>query len=74
MCTYQTKWSEEQSTLLSESLNKLKDLEQDGFVQIDNLSIKVTEKGKPFLRNICMCFDKRYWNKTTEKKVFRSSI
>lgn len=74
MCTYKTKWTEEQSAILSDSLNKLKDLEQDGLVQINNLSIKVTAKGKPFLRNICMCFDKRYWNKTTEKKVFSSSI
>jgi oxygen-independent coproporphyrinogen-3 oxidase len=74
MCTYQTKWTEGQSDILSESLNKLKDLEQDGLVQVNNLSIKVTTKGKPFLRNICMCFDKRYWNKTIEKKVFSSSI
>ncbi|HXU27253.1 MAG TPA: oxygen-independent coproporphyrinogen III oxidase, partial [Bacteroidia bacterium] len=74
MCTYQTKWSEEQRDVLSESLSKLKNLEQDGLVQINNLSINVTTKGKPFLRNICMCFDKRYWNKTTEKKVFSSSI
>jgi len=74
MCTYQTKWTEEQSAILSDSLGKLKDLQQDGLVQIGDLSIKVTQKGKPFLRNICMCFDKRYWNKTTEKKVFSSSI
>jgi oxygen-independent coproporphyrinogen-3 oxidase len=74
MCNCYTKWNEQQTPALGDALLRLKDLEQDELVVINKQSIKVTTKGKPFLRNICMCFDKRYWNKTTEKKVFSSSI
>ncbi|HEX7414185.1 MAG TPA: oxygen-independent coproporphyrinogen III oxidase [Bacteroidia bacterium] len=74
MCTYHTSWKEEQVGFLAEPLARLKEMEQDGLVIMDKLSIKVTARGKPFIRNICMCFDKRYWNKTTTAKVFSSSI
>ena len=74
MCNYYTEWDKEQTSALSDALIKLKNLEQDGLVQTNNLSVKVTTNGKPFLRNICMCFDKRYWNKVIETKVFSSSI
>ena len=74
MCNYKTQWSTEQTAILTDALIKLKDLEEDGLVTVNNVSIEVTPKGKPFLRNICMCFDKRYWNKTAQTKVFSSSI
>ncbi len=74
MCNYYTEWHEEQTATLADALLRLKDLEQDELVVINNRSIKVATKGKPFLRNICLCFDKRYWNKTAQTKVFSSSI
>lgn len=74
MCTYHTAWKEDQAGFLAEPLARLKEMEQDGLVVMDKLSVKVTFRGKPFIRNICMCFDKRYWNKTTTAKVFSSSI
>ena len=74
MCTYHTKWEEEELGILIEPLQRLKEMEEDGLVELDKLSVKVTTKGKPFIRNICMCFDKRYWSKVAETKVFSSSI
>ena len=74
MCTYHTEWSAERAPLLTEALERLQYLEQDGLVRINQQSITVTEKGKPFIRNICMCFDKRYHSKTAQTKVFSSSI
>ena len=74
MCTYQTSWKADQNVLLSDSIERLKELEADKLVNISDYSIQVTESGKPFIRNICMCFDNRYWSKTTEKKIFSSSI
>jgi len=35
----------------------LRDMEADGLVVMDSESIRITEKGRPFLRNICMLFD-----------------
>jgi oxygen-independent coproporphyrinogen-3 oxidase len=74
MCTYHTEWDATEASLLIEILERLQDLTQDGLVVITNQSATVTKKGKPFIRNICMCFDKRYHNKATQTKVFSSSI
>ena len=74
MCNYNTKWKKKQKHTLSEPLTRLKYFEQDGLIELNNLNLTVTQKGKPFLRNICMCFDKRYWNKIAQTKVFSNSI
>ncbi len=38
-------------------LASLRDLEQDGLLTVDDREIRVTARGRPFLRNICMPFD-----------------
>ena len=38
-------------------LQQLQPMELDGLLLIDNDRIQVTERGRPFLRNICMPFD-----------------
>ena len=42
---------------IAEILHKLEPLIRDGMLLIENNSIQVTETGKVFIRNICMCFD-----------------
>jgi len=41
----------------SGELNQLKQLEQDGLLTLQPGRIAITERGRPFLRNICMPFD-----------------
>ena len=41
----------------SDSLAQLDDMHADGLLKLDNNSIKVMEKGKLLIRNICMVFD-----------------
>jgi oxygen-independent coproporphyrinogen-3 oxidase len=41
----------------SNSLAQLDDMHADGLLKLDNNSIKVMEKGKLLIRNICMVFD-----------------
>ncbi len=41
----------------SESLAELAEMHKDGLIQLDERSIKVMEKGKLLIRNICMVFD-----------------
>ena len=36
---------------------KLRDMASDGLLEIEAGSIRVTERGRPYLRNICMVFD-----------------
>jgi oxygen-independent coproporphyrinogen-3 oxidase len=39
-------------------MGKLRELEDDGLVTIDNDWITVTSRGRLLVRNICMVFDK----------------
>ena len=39
----------------------LKTLQDDGLVELTGSEIKVTPKGKPFIRNICSVFDAHLW-------------
>jgi oxygen-independent coproporphyrinogen-3 oxidase len=41
----------------AEELGVLKSMTQDGLVELENDSVRITERGRPFLRNICMVFD-----------------
>lgn len=46
----------------------------DGLLEIGVDGVKVNEKGAPFIRNICLAFDERFWNKDSEERVFSNSI
>ncbi|MBS1986076.1 MAG: oxygen-independent coproporphyrinogen III oxidase [Bdellovibrionales bacterium] len=46
-----------QAVLSESERNQLEALEQDGLVRYDGAELRVTEQGRPFLRNICMVFD-----------------
>jgi oxygen-independent coproporphyrinogen-3 oxidase len=37
----------------------LAQLQQDGLIELHGAGLRVTERGRPFLRNICMAFDAR---------------
>lgn len=46
---------------------------KDGLVELHNNELFVTNRGKQFLRNICMAFDERYWNKEMKKEIFSTT-
>ncbi len=76
MCRFETEWIEVnlQCEALNDGLERAKELETDGMIEIHPSYLKVTEKGKPFLRNICLCFDKYYWENAINKRAFSTSI
>ncbi len=76
MCKNVTDWADDTQkfSALPEVLKHLKELEKDGLVNISNQKLIVTETGKAFLRNICLCFDARYWAKKPEAAIFSSSV
>jgi oxygen-independent coproporphyrinogen-3 oxidase len=49
-------------------------MEADGLLQFIENGIIVTEKGKPYVRNICMAFDLRLKRKAPETKLFSMTI
>jgi oxygen-independent coproporphyrinogen-3 oxidase len=76
MCHFKTTWSDDTLTFneLPEILIKLKEFESDGLLQFGIKQIKVTEKGKPFIRNICMAFDLLLQRKKPDTQLFSMTI
>ncbi len=76
MCQFQTSW-ENKKTYFPEIeliLPQLNEMEKDGLLEIKNQTIIVTEKGKPFVRNICMAFDLRLKRKAPQTQLFSMTI
>ena len=76
MCNFKTDW--EDDTLVFKELHdvviKLKEFELDGLLQFKNKQVIVTEKGKAFIRNICMAFDLLLQRKKPETQLFSMTI
>ena len=76
MCQFKTSWKNKslQFSELPKVLENLFELEHDGLIVRENEAIIITEKGKPFVRNICMAFDLRLIRKAPETKLFSMTI
>ncbi|MBT8311501.1 MAG: oxygen-independent coproporphyrinogen III oxidase [Flavobacteriaceae bacterium] len=76
MCRFRTSWKQkdQQFPELEHALERLGEMEQDGLVIISPNELIVTEKGKPFIRNICMAFDLRMQRKAPQTQLFSMTI
>lgn len=76
MCQLETYWevSTAYFTDLPTVWERLKELEKDQLVYFDHQTLKITPKGRPFIRNICMAFDARLWQKKPETQTFSMTI
>jgi oxygen-independent coproporphyrinogen-3 oxidase len=76
MCQFETSWdnSSMQFPEINEVLQLLKEMEQDGLIAYKENGIIISEKGKPFVRNICMAFDLHLIRKAPETKLFSMTI
>jgi oxygen-independent coproporphyrinogen-3 oxidase len=76
MCQFETSWADSANYFdeIPEILIQLKEMENDGLLIIDENKIQVTEKGKPYVRNICMAFDLRLKRKAPETALFSMTI
>ena len=76
MCRYETSWdqTEDQCEALYQGLERLDTLEMDGLIKRYPYKLEVTDKGKPFIRNICMALDAHYWRKQPEGALFSQAV
>lgn len=76
MCKLKTSWytSKEFFSELPEVLNRLREMKNDGLIEIDSNFLKITEKGRPFVRNICMAFDMRLQRNKPETQLFSMTV
>ena len=76
MCDLETSWFNEQMlfTDLPLVLERLLKMKQDGLVELNMHQLKVTPKGRPFVRNVCMAFDLRLHQKVPDTKLFSMTV
>jgi oxygen-independent coproporphyrinogen-3 oxidase len=76
MCNFKTSLNEETTQIpeLSDILWKLKEFAADELVTVDTNTIRITKKGKPFVRNICMAFDVLLQRKKPAMQLFSMTI
>jgi oxygen-independent coproporphyrinogen-3 oxidase len=76
MCNFETTWkkADTQCDAIIDGLQRLQELEKDELVRVLPQKVEVTEKGKPFIRNICMAFDARLWRQVPHSQLFSSAI
>jgi len=75
-CELETSWNKETGYFeeLPEVLLSLKEIEKDELIIIGNNTIKITEAGRPFVRNICMAFDLHLKRKSPETNLFSMTV
>lgn len=76
MCHFNTTWSKPELYFqdLPDVLIKLKAFELDGLLEFGEQEVAVTEKGRPFIRNICMAFDLHLQRKKPDTQLFSMTI
>lgn len=55
-------------------ISRLRPLEQDGLVHITDTQLIVTDTGRSFLRNICMCFDQKLVSNASPTQIFSTTV
>jgi oxygen-independent coproporphyrinogen-3 oxidase len=76
MCSFNTSWENSEMLFpeIDAVLGQLEEMAQDGLIKIADSSVTVLEKGKPFVRNICMAFDLRLKRRMPENRIFSMTI
>ena len=72
MCRMETSWVDPklQSAGWYAGLDRLQEFLADDLIELNPFRLRVKPSGRPFLRNICMAFDARYWAKQPDGKLF----
>jgi oxygen-independent coproporphyrinogen-3 oxidase len=75
MCRFETVWNNQLDLSIREGiLERLAEPEADGLIQIESDRLRVTEKGRLFIRNICMAFDLHLLQKAPETRLFSMTV
>jgi len=75
MCHLETEWSHGLDKNIKEAiLLRLKEMTDDGIVEVNEKKVSVKEEGRMFIRNVCMAFDLRLIENKPETRVFSMTI
>jgi oxygen-independent coproporphyrinogen-3 oxidase len=75
-CEFETSWGNESLYFkeIPAVISDLKEMENDHLIVIEENKIKITEAGRPFVRNICMAFDLHLKRKSPETNLFSMTV
>lgn len=76
MCRFETYWINKEDKLpgIESILDDLGEMEQEGLVQFVKGGLKITPEGRPFVRNVCMKFDKKLKGAQVDQPTFSKTI
>ncbi|GAA4275440.1 oxygen-independent coproporphyrinogen III oxidase [Aquimarina mytili] len=76
MCHFETNWKDDELYFkeLPEVIENLRELEADNLLEIQEDSLKITDKGRAFVRNVCMAFDLRLQRNKPETTLFSMTV
>jgi oxygen-independent coproporphyrinogen-3 oxidase len=76
MCFLETCWKDEKMDLpeMPDMINRLGEMHIDALVILEDKHLKITEKGRAFIRNVAMAFDLRMIRHQPESKIFSMTI
>lgn len=76
MCNLETSWAEPKMQLpeMPEIVERLKEMQHDGLIEVGNNHLGVTGKGRTFVRNIAMAFDLRMIRKQPQTRIFSMTV
>lgn len=76
MCRFETSWSRPdlQHPALIQGLGRLRELEADGLITLATDHLKITELGRPFIRNVCMALDAHLSRNEPRTQLFSQVI
>ncbi len=76
MTQFETTWENETEVCddLYKAIDRLSELEFDELIEIRPFHLRVTEKGKAFVRNVCMAFDAKLWTESSATIQFSKTV
>jgi len=74
MCRFETRLPQAHHPVLAEGLARLDEMVRDRLVAIDGCVVRMTEAGRPFVRNACMAFDARLWRSEPGTRLFSDTV
>jgi oxygen-independent coproporphyrinogen-3 oxidase len=76
MCFLETSWKDEKMYLpeMADIIYRLQEMQKDQLVLLEDTHLKVTEKGRTFVRNVAMAFDLRMIRNKPESRIFSMTI
>jgi len=75
MCNLKANWTENNfEEIILSALNSLEMMEHDNLIKRYERKVIVTEKGRPFIRNICMAFDAYLNRSKLDNQLFSKTV